>query len=175
MEWNVSLLSFFLLTRFLQSAPKLLLHRNQRHISSAVFRRRILGWSRFYPLDFTQFEKYPKWIIGFSDITVFHSHLHQHLKVASIHAKMCNSFPSDWAMAEPLQRTSIESIRDCLTGKKMIYESPYHSQQLSGKCSGLLVGGNLKTIESLSASVSDISTKGKILFLECKLLKFDLM
>ena len=140
---------------------------NDRSVKAILCARGGYGSVRIIDrLDFTQFEKYPKWIIGFSDITVFHSHLHQHLKVASIHAKMCNSFPSDWAMAEPLQRTSIESIRDCLTGKKMIYESPYHSQQLSGKCSGLLVGGNLKTIESLSASVSDISTKGKILFLE---------
>jgi muramoyltetrapeptide carboxypeptidase len=44
-------------------------------------------------LDFSSFKKNPKWVIGFSDITVFHSHLHTNVGVATIHSKMCNSFP----------------------------------------------------------------------------------
>jgi muramoyltetrapeptide carboxypeptidase len=112
---------------------------NDRSVKAILCARGGYGSVRIIDrLDFTRFEKYPKWIIGFSDITVLHSHIHQKLKVASIHSKMCNSFPSDWAIAEPFQRISIESIRDCLTGKKMIYESAYHSQQLSGIGLGII-------------------------------------
>ena len=52
-------------------------------------------------IDFKNFAKHPKWIIGFSDITVMHSHLNRNYNIASIHSKMCNSFPSDWNLAEP--------------------------------------------------------------------------
>ena len=60
-------------------------------------------------LDFSAFKKNPKWIIGFSDITVIHSHLDKNLGVASIHSKMCNSFPDDWSQAEPIQIETVES------------------------------------------------------------------
>jgi muramoyltetrapeptide carboxypeptidase len=79
---------------------------------------------------------------------------------------MCNSFPENWDAAEPEQRTSILSIRDALVGTKTNYEVPSHPQNRRGVCKGKLVGGNLKTLESLSGSGSDMQTKGKILFVE---------
>lgn len=115
-------------------------------------------------LDFSKFRQHPKWIIGFSDITVLHSHLHQNFRVATLHSKMCNSFPIEFE--NDVQKISIESIRDCLTGKQMTYELPSHVKNKIGTCTGRLIGGNLKTIESLTGSGSDLSTKGKILFLE---------
>lgn len=108
----------------------------------------------------------PKWIIGFSDITVIHAHLSRVVGLASIHSKMCNSFPDDWSKAEPIQVDTILSIRDALMGKKMKYEIPAGENNRKGNATGRLIGGNLKTIESLSGSRSDIKTDGKILFVE---------
>ena len=117
-------------------------------------------------LHFKKFTKKPKWIIGFSDITVLHSHLNANFGIASIHSKMCNSFPDDWAKADDVQKESIESIKKCLVGEKMKYTITPNAKNKTGIAYGELVGGNLKTIESLSGSKSDIDTTGKILFVE---------
>jgi muramoyltetrapeptide carboxypeptidase len=117
-------------------------------------------------LDFKKFTAHPKWIIGFSDITVIHSHLNRNFNIASIHSKMCNSFPDDWNKAEPTQIDSILSIKQVLTGEKMKYDVAPNTNNKTGTAEGQLVGGNLKTIESLSGSISDIKTNGKILFVE---------
>lgn len=117
-------------------------------------------------LDWSRFRKAPKWVIGFSDITVLHSHIHHHCKVATLHAKMTNSFPDDWSRADPVQAQTIVSIREALTGKAMQYTAIPHLQNKAGTGSGMLVGGNLKTMESLAGTPSDIDTDGKILFVE---------
>jgi len=117
-------------------------------------------------IDFTRFIVNPKWIIGFSDITVMHSHLNRNYGIASIHSKMCNSFPADWDKAEPVQKETIESIRNCLYGHKMSYSFLPNINNKSGNAAGVLVGGNLKTLESLAGSKSDLITKNKILFVE---------
>ncbi len=117
-------------------------------------------------LNFEKFANAPKWIIGFSDITVIHNHLDRQYGIAAIHSKMCNSFPEDWNLAEQVQRDSIESIRQCLSGEKMQYGILPNSNNRQGEGKGRLVGGNLKTIESLAGSNSTILTKNKILFVE---------
>lgn len=117
-------------------------------------------------LNWDKFKKNPKWIIGFSDITVFHSHLNRQLGVASIHSKMCNSFPDVWTDAPDYQKQTIISIQKALTGEKMLYQAPASNYNRLGTATGTLIGGNLKTIESLAASASDIQTNGKILFVE---------
>ncbi len=117
-------------------------------------------------LDFTKFAIHPKWIIGFSDITVIHSHLNRNLNIASIHSKMCNSFPDDWSLAEPMQIDSILSIKQALAGERLKYDVVPNSRNKTGIAEGPLVGGNLKTLESLAGTKSDIKTAGKILFLE---------
>jgi muramoyltetrapeptide carboxypeptidase len=117
-------------------------------------------------LNFSNFRSNPKWIIGFSDITVMHSQLNR-LGIASIHSKMCNSFPDNFATAEPIQIDTILSISKALKGvEKMRYEITPTEKNVVGVAEGVLVGGNLKTIESLSGSASDIKTDGKILFVE---------
>ena len=117
-------------------------------------------------LNFSKFMDHPKWIIGFSDITVLHCHLSANYPVASIHSKMCNSFPDDWSKADPLQQDTILSIRKALSGEKMKYSIPPSGFNRTGTAKGVLVGGNLKTIESLAGSNSDIKTDNKILFVE---------
>jgi muramoyltetrapeptide carboxypeptidase len=117
-------------------------------------------------LELKKMSKHPKWIIGFSDITVIHSDLNRNHRTASIHSKMCNSFPDDWSKAEPSQIDSIESIRKCLVGEKMNYVFTPNTNNKTGLGNGELVGGNLKTLESMSGTKTDISTRDKILFVE---------
>ena len=117
-------------------------------------------------LNWDKFKAHPKWIIGFSDVTVFHSHINKNSGVATIHSKMCNSFPDDWTRADAGQVATILSIKKALSGEKLKYNIAYNEMNRQGTATGELVGGNLKTIESLAGSRSDINTIGKILFVE---------
>jgi len=117
-------------------------------------------------LDFSYFKSHPKWIIGFSDITAIHCHLDRNFGIASIHSKMCNSFPADNNLAEPVQLETIQSIRSALIGSAMNYAAPFNAANQAGKAKGNLVGGNLSLVETLAGSDSDLETAGKILFVE---------
>jgi muramoyltetrapeptide carboxypeptidase len=117
-------------------------------------------------LIWDRMKEHPKWIIGFSDITVLHCHLGSNFGIASIHSKMCNSFPDNWSEAEPVQADSILSIRRALVGEKMKYDFLANERNRVGTTTGALVGGNLKTIETLGGTKSAIQTEGKILFVE---------
>jgi len=117
-------------------------------------------------LTWTKFMQKPKWVIGFSDVTILHSHIHRHCRVASIHSKMTNSFPEVWDKALPIQVETILSIKDALFGHKMQYAAGANAQNREGMAEGVLVGGNLKLLESMAGTPSDINTTGKILFVE---------
>ncbi|HEX5667967.1 MAG TPA: LD-carboxypeptidase, partial [Chitinophagaceae bacterium] len=117
-------------------------------------------------LNFTRFKSKPKWVIGFSDITALHLHLLRNCNVASIHSKMCNSFPKDWAAAEPVVQDTIMSIKRAIDGTKMKYSALPHENNRTGIGEGLLVGGNLSIIISMMGTRSEINTDGRILFLE---------
>src|SRR6187200_406131 len=117
-------------------------------------------------LNWDKFKAKSKWIIGFSDVTVIHSHLNKNFGIASIHSKMCNSFPDDWSLAEPIQIETIESIQLALSGEKMKYSATPNPQNKPGTADGVLIGGNLKMLETLAGTKSDINTAGKILFVE---------
>ena len=118
-------------------------------------------------LDFSLFKISPKWMIGFSDITILHCHLNSNYRFASIHSKMCNSFPSDWSKAESIQIDTIKSIEKALKGEELMnYEAMYQANNRLGAADGELIGGNLRCIENLAGSKSAIETDGKILFVE---------
>lgn len=117
-------------------------------------------------LNFTSFSKNPKWIIGFSDVTILHTHLSRNYNIASIHSKMCNSFPANWNAAEAEQKQTIHSIKKALTGERMKYAAVPSPFNRTGIAEGILVGGNLSLIESMSGTSSDLDTNGKILFVE---------
>jgi len=117
-------------------------------------------------IDFTKFEKNPKWIIGFSDATVFHCHINHNLEIATLHSKMCNSFPDDFSTAAQTQIDTIDSIRKCLVGEKLKYERLPIAENRAGEGIGDLVGGNLSIIQMMDGSVSNLKTEGKILFIE---------
>jgi len=109
-------------------------------------------------LDFTQFKKHPKWIIGFSDVTVLHSQLHVE-RVATMHAIMPFTVPK---APEEVK----ETLRKALFGESVSYTIPSKAYDVKGKASGELVGGNISILNSLLGSKSSIDTGGKILFIE---------
>lgn len=140
---------------------------DDRNIDAILFGRGGYGAVRMIDkVDFKNFKKHPKWIIGFSDATVFHSHINRNFGIASIHSKMCNSFPEDWSKAEPSQIETINSIRKCLTGDKMEYSAVANEKNKPGTGEGILIGGNLSILQNLAGTASDINTKNKILFVE---------
>jgi len=112
-------------------------------------------------IDFNGFRKFPKWIIGFSDITVLHAHIHTRYNIASLHAPMAGAFQNGGDKNE-----FVLSLQKALTGKKANYGSSVHPFNHPGKATGVLVGGNLALISHLVGTPSDLNTKGKILFLE---------
>ena len=113
-------------------------------------------------IDFSQFIKYPKWIIGFSDITVLHSHILRHYKIETLHALMAFNLHPDRQDLE-----SINSLKNMLmSSNAVLYETESHPMNRIGEANGELVGGNLSVLYSLLGSNSDIDTTGKILFLE---------
>jgi muramoyltetrapeptide carboxypeptidase len=79
---------------------------------------------------------------------------------------MCNSFPDDWSKAELIQIQTINSIKDALSGKSMRYNVVPNAYNRPGNAEGILIGGNLKMLETLAGTRSDINTAGKILFVE---------
>ncbi len=109
-------------------------------------------------VDFSHLIKNPKWIIGYSDVTVLHSHLHQ-LGITSLHATMPINFEKNTPKA-------LESLKSALFGLRNLTEISHHHFNRFGKVEGEIVGGNLSILYSLLGSVSDINTDGKILFIE---------
>lgn len=112
-------------------------------------------------LDFSAFKKYPKWIVGYSDITVLHSHLQQVVRVKSIHGTMPINFPKE------NKNEAVETLLSALTGKLSLHEYKTENPlNRKGMAKGVLVGGNLSLLYALQGSKTDIDTAGKILFIE---------
>ncbi len=112
-------------------------------------------------LDFTEFKKHPKWIIGYSDITVLHSHVHN-LGFETLHAIM----PINMKVEERDRIKTVKTFKKAIFGKDINYKIPTSNYNKIGEAKGQLVGGNLAILQSLLGSVSSINTKGKILFIE---------
>jgi muramoyltetrapeptide carboxypeptidase len=110
-------------------------------------------------LDFTKFKQNPKWIVGFSDVTVLHSHLNT-MGFKSIHGIM----PVTVAKAT---KEAKETLRVALfNDERLEYDLLPHPMNKFGKAKGELVGGNLSILYSLFGSPSAIDCTDKILFIE---------
>ena len=119
------------------------------------------GASRMINLiDFTHFTLHPKWVVGFSDITVLHAAI-QKQGIMSIHGPMCAAFGKGVAGG-----IFTESLRALLEGRSLDIAAKAHSFNKIGKAAGRLVGGNLCLVAHLIGSKYSFDTKGKILFLE---------
>lgn len=112
-------------------------------------------------LDFSSFRDNPKWLVGYSDITVFHSHINKHFGIQTLHAAMPINFPADDKMND-----SLLSLKMVLEGQNNTYSIPDYDLNRPGKANGQLCGGNLSMLYSLSATPADIDTTDKILFIE---------
>ena len=111
-------------------------------------------------LDFTSFLKSPKWLIGFSDITILHNALNK-LGVASIHAIMAKQLTE-----LPENSAQIQILKDLLFGKLPFYSISSHPNNRKGEAQGQLIGGNLSVLMGMRATKFDLEFKHKILFIE---------
>jgi muramoyltetrapeptide carboxypeptidase len=112
-------------------------------------------------IDFGKFKKQPKWIVGYSDITVLHSHLYSNYYISSLHSPMAGAFND-----EGYKNEFVLSLKNALEGKKIKYSCPVHEFNRKGEAIGELVGGNLALLAHLVGTDSDIKTRGRILFIE---------
>ena len=129
-------------------------------IKAIICARGGYGTTRFIDqLDFTSFLKFPKWIVGFSDITALHLRLHQ-LGFESIHSVMPIQFP------KPEHKESIESLGKTLFGETVQLEAKASESNRLGSATGQVIGGNLTLLIDLLGTTTNIDTKGKILIIE---------
>ena len=110
-------------------------------------------------IDWTGMLSHPKWIVGFSDITYLHVHLNQTLGVQTLHS----SVPAFFSKNTP---EAIDSIRQHLFGEEVIDDIPPHPLNRHGEAKGVLIGGNLSILYSITGTRSGFNTAGKILFIE---------
>ena len=133
---------------------------DDENINAILFGRGGYGMGRIIDrLDFTKFKKKPKWVIGFSDITILHAHLYSKIKVASLHAPMAAAFNDG-------ENEFIQSLHKAITGKKANYRCAAHRFNKPGIATAELVGGNLSLLAHITGTASEINTKNKILFIE---------
>ena len=109
-------------------------------------------------INFSGLYKRPKWIIGYSDITVLHAHLNQ-LGLATLHATMPINFSRN-------TNSALDSLRDILIGKDSCIKIPFNEQNRIGIVEAEIVGGNISVLSSLIGSKSDVRTDDRILFWE---------
>lgn len=135
---------------------------NDENVAAILMGRGGYGMSRIIDqIDFTHFTAKPKWICGFSDITVIHSHIQSNFGIASMHGPMCSSFKP-----ENMTKDFIKSFRQIVTGKSVEYPVPFSKHNITGSAQGILVGGNLAMLAHMSGSQSAMNSHGKILFIE---------
>lgn len=110
-------------------------------------------------LDLTKFKKYPKWIVGFSDITALHM-LMLRAGVESIHASMPSQF------SDPAARPSVQSLYDVLFRNPHPIKAAPAKSNIQGEASGMVIGGNLSILLDAMGTSIEPETKGRILVIE---------
>ena len=112
-------------------------------------------------IDFSRFISNPKWIVGYSDATVLHSHIHSNFSIETMHGIMPLNFSKN-----PRGSEAILSLKKALFGEPVSYRLEPHPLNRKGTNKGMVVGGNLSILYSMNGTSSDINTKNKILFIE---------
>jgi muramoyltetrapeptide carboxypeptidase len=134
---------------------------NDPDVKAVICARGGYGCSRIIDnIDFSPLLKYPKTLVGYSDITVLHSRWNR-LGLSTVHAVMSGKFPAGGHDNE-----STETLRKALFDEPLYYELPAHSLNREGEMTGVLTGGNLTLLTHLIGSVDEVNTADKILFLE---------
>ncbi|NQU51586.1 MAG: LD-carboxypeptidase [Bacteroidetes bacterium] len=112
-------------------------------------------------LDFTEFKKHPKWVVGYSDVTMLHNHLNN-MGFASVHGAM----PPFFFNEKGESNENLDSLKNLLCGQKVSYTISANEKNKNGNTNGQLVGGNLSIITSLFGTRYELDTENKILFIE---------
>jgi muramoyltetrapeptide carboxypeptidase len=112
-------------------------------------------------VDFSRFEQNPKWICGYSDVTVFHAHINNVLHLPTLHATM----PLN-VQGENVHFKALDTMLLALQKGEISYTIASNPMNREGKAEAILCGGNLSVLYALNASISDIQTEKKILFIE---------
>jgi len=133
---------------------------NDRSIKAIVAARGGYGTIRIIDdLNFSIFKETPKWIIGFSDITVLHSHIFANYPIQTIHGQMPLNVPDG-------TKPSLESLRKALFGEPLYYQYKSNLYNRAGEAEAELIGGNLTLLIMMNNSVSEMDFHDKILFIE---------
>ena len=110
-------------------------------------------------LDFNEFMKHPCWIVGYSDVTVLHSHVNNYLAVQTLHSTMPISFKSNTP-------ESISTMKNALFGEAFRIQCEDNSLNRKGSVEGIIQGGNLSILYSILGTKSGFNPEGEILFIE---------
>jgi len=128
-------------------------------IKAILFARGGYGTVRLVDqLDFNLFCQNPKWLIGYSDITVIHSHVNTLYEIQTLHGPMAINFIDGGE--------SIDALQQVLFGSPGTFKMKHHDLNRAGEGQGILIGGNLSLLYSMKGSISDVETSGRILFIE---------
>jgi muramoyltetrapeptide carboxypeptidase len=111
-------------------------------------------------LDFSRFCENPKWIVGYSDVTVLHAHVQRRFGIETLHAVMPVNIREDTC------EETLQTLLNALFGKRISYSYPTPALSRPGHAEAPIVGGNLSILHALTGSVSMPDTAGKILFIE---------
>ena len=111
-------------------------------------------------LDFTKFCEHPKWIVGFSDVTVLHAHINRQFGIETLHAAMPVNIQAE------KQGDTLQTMVNALCGYRISYTLKKQALSRAGNADGLLIGGNLSILCNLMGTPSEPDTAGKILFIE---------
>lgn len=111
-------------------------------------------------INFNGFYLQPKWLCGYSDITVIHSYVQSQMHIPTLHCEMCIDLKYGTTDASAM------TIQQAFKGDQLTYPVVAHPMNRNGETSGIMVGGNLSLLAAMAASCSDLDTDGKILFLE---------
>lgn len=131
-------------------------------VDAIIMGRGGYGMSRIIDdVNFDLFLSRPKWVTGFSDITILHNHILRNCGMATLHSPMCGAFKPHTAGADYLL-----SFRNALTGAPLEYAAPASSYNREGTATATLTGGNLALLAHLTGSISEVPTDGRILFIE---------
>ena len=131
-------------------------------VDAILFGRGGYGMGRIIErVNFKKFKKKPKWVAGFSDITIFHNHVNKKYKIATLHAPMAAAFNDKGYLNK-----YVKSLKSALEGEKASYSCRASKYNQQGDAKGELIGGNLALFTHTIGTKSEPKTKGRILFLE---------
>lgn len=111
-------------------------------------------------IDFTSFAKSPKWLIGFSDITILHNAITA-LGIASMHGIM-----TKYLTELPEESDQITSFKNLLFGTPSNFSIKPEAENRLGQAEGKLIGGNLSVMMGMRSTPFDLDFNNNILFIE---------